>query len=567
MKRIKYLIILLLLVPTIVLANSDYKVEDYDVDIVIHNDDLQYKESLDLKFYKENVLLTKKMQEDFKNLDSNKNLVIEKSSYNLIKIYSRENEERYEIEYLLNNQKKSNYMYELDIKNNYNNNLYNITFSVKAPRDIAKSKIEFYLEGKNITSLVNYELDNDTLTGNYNKILKENEKITIKIIYGNFYLSNSNFICLSLSIVLSIISYFIWYFYGKDTKIVKVRTQKFAKDFGPLELALVNNERVEFADAYPLIIHLANQGYLNIIEDRKGFTIEKKKDYDGKNYKEALFMKNFFREGISVSLSEYLNIIAEERDDKSKIKQVKSVPDSDLAKHYKRSTNILLPLMNSEDEKNVYFEDRAEKLKYYLILMIAMILIAATSAPFIDSNHLYLLPLSVIFSIAILYVLIQSLRNIDIYKKSNRYLLYGLVGLLIVLSFIIPSFKTNIMYSISFLVSIIASIFILFIYKYMPKRTIYGTKIMGKVEGFKDFILNDRKEEIERVLELNNNYLYDALPYAYILGIEDKVYDLLKEYETPKPDWLTTSHKYSSDTLKRFMYNLKKVLIKKEEVK
>ena len=35
--------------------------------------------------------------------------------------------------------------YDLDIKNNYNNNLYNITFRVEAPRDISKSKIEFYL--------------------------------------------------------------------------------------------------------------------------------------------------------------------------------------------------------------------------------------------------------------------------------------------------------------------------------------------------------------------------------------------------------------------------------------
>ena len=565
MKRIKYLIILLLLMPTIALANSDYKVEDYDVDIVIHNNDLEYKEALDLKFYKDNVLLTKKIEEDALDLNSNKSIVVEKSTYNLVKIYSREHEERYELEYRLKNEKMTKYMYDLDIKNNYNNNLYNITFRVEAPRDISKSKIEFYLDGKNITSLVNYELDKNELTGNYNKILKENETINIKIIYGNFYLSNSNFVCIVLSIVLSIISYFIWYFYGKDTKIEKVRTPKFAKDFGPLELALVNNEKVEFEDVYPLIIHLANQGYINIIEERKGFTIEKKKDYDGKNYREALFMKNFFREGVSVSLSEYLNIIAEERDDKTKIKQVKTIKEEDLPRHYKRSTNILLSLINSDDEKHKYFEDHAEKLKDYLVLMIAMILISATSLPFVDSGHLYLLPLSVIFSIAILYVLIRSLQYIDIYKKSNRLLLCSLIILLIILSFIIPGFKTNRMYSVSFLISIIASIFILFIYKYMPKRTIYGTKVMGKVEGFKDFILNDRKEEIDRVLELNKNYLYDALPFAYVLGIEDKVYELIKEYEMPQPDWLKTSHKYSADTLKRFLYNLRRIIIKEED--
>ncbi len=564
MKKIKYIIFLILLIPSIVLANSDYKVDDYDIDINISDHETTYKESLDLKFYRENVLLTKKIDSEIEDLKSNKGYVTEKSSYNLIKIYSKDIEDRYELNYKIKNDKKTKYFYDLEIKNNYNNNLYNITFHITTPKNISKGKVEFYLEDKNITSLVNYELKGNTLSGNYNKILKENETIKIKIIYGNFYLSNSNFICITLSVILSIISFFIWYIYGKDTKIEKERTPRFAKDFGPLELTLVNNEKVEYKDVFYLLIHLANQGYIEILENRKEFIIEKKKDYNGKNYKEALFMRNLFRERLSVSLTDYLNIIAEERDDNSKIKQVKTIHEKDLSKNYKRSTNILLPVINSEDEKNKYFENRAEKLKYYLVLMIAMILITTTSLPFVESNHLYLLPLSVIFSIAILYVLIQSLQYIDIYKKSNRVLLYLLIIFLVIISLIIPTFQTNRMYSVSFLISILSSIFILFIYKYMPKRTIYGTKVMGKVEGFKDFIINNKKTEMDRVLELNDNYLYDILPFAYILGIEEKVYELIKDYEMPQPKWLKTSYKFTPTNLRRLIYNLQKTIISKE---
>ena len=209
MRKIKFLLIIITLIPNIVLANSDYKVEDYDVDIIINNKEIEYKESLDLKFYKERVMLTKTSPEGLKDLKANKTYLVEKDKKELIKIYSNAEEDRYEINFKTANQEKSKNYYTVDIPNNYNNNLYNITFNIKTPKKITNSKVEFYLDDKNITSLVNYEIKGDTLHGNYNKILKENETIKIKIIYGNFYLSNSNFICITLSIILSIISYFI----------------------------------------------------------------------------------------------------------------------------------------------------------------------------------------------------------------------------------------------------------------------------------------------------------------------------------------------------------------------
>ena len=66
----------------------------------------------------------------------------------------------------------------------------------------------------------------------------------------------------------------------------------------------------------------------------------------------------------------------------------------------------------------------------------------------------------------------------------------------------------------------------------MPKRTIYGQNIYNKTESFKYFINNATKEELDRLLELNENYLLDILPIAYELGISNKVLELLKETNT-----------------------------------
>ena len=71
----------------------------------------------------------------------------------------------------------------------------------------------------------------------------------------------------------------------------------------------------------------------------------------------------------------------------------------------------------------------------------------------------------------------------------------------------------------------------------MPKRTLYGSKIYGKVEGLIVFIDTGDKEDLDLALKKNKNYLYELLPFSYVLKNDNKVFDWFKNTEVSKPSW------------------------------
>ena len=45
----------------------------------------------------------------------------------------------------------------------------------------------------------------------------------------------------------------------------------------------------------------------------------------------------------------------------------------------------------------------------------------------------------------------------------------------------------------------------MFLYKYMPKRTIFGTKLYAQIESYKNFITSSSKSEYEQEIAKNDN--------------------------------------------------------------
>ena len=196
--------------------------------------------------------------------------------------------------------------------------------------------------------------------------------------------------------------------------------------------------------------------------------------------------------------------------------------------------------------------------------MVATILILITSLPFVEINVLTLLPLSIIISIALLYVLIIFVRNINIKNETHKSIIVFTIATIILVIILVPSFQRNIGFLIAFLTSLLSSGIILFIYKYMPKRTIYGQKIYNKILGFKAFINNINDEELKRILEINDNYLNEVIPIAYQLGLEEKVISLLKK--KPKEEtWFQLDGKFTYGRLHHSILKLKNKVTKKDE--
>jgi hypothetical protein len=73
--------------------------------------------------------------------------------------------------------------------------------------------------------------------------------------------------------------------------------------------------------------------------------------------------------------------------------------------------------------------------------------------------------------------------------------------------------------------------------KIMPKRTIYGNKMLGRIMGFKNYLENITKDEIKAKLKDNPNFFYDMLPYTIVLGISNVWIKKFENIKMTKPEW------------------------------
>ena len=551
MKKILYIISLFLVCLTVCYAKEDYRIDKYKVEISVNSDNnIDVKEDVSVSFHKLKGTLKKELPYNVMNLKINTDYDVETTNKKVVSIDNNGViNPLYSLTYTLPNSNHDNY--DIDIINSYDSTILETEFVVNLPSSITKDNISFVYEGEDVTDDVNYKIVNNKITGTYKKALMTGDKITLKGKYKQVYVNSLNLLVLILPIVLTIISYLIWYRYGKDLNVNIVKSANLPKELTPLDIALVQNENVKDDDMFGFLIYMANKGYIKIIEEKSNeFYLERVKDYDGDNYQEEVFLKSLFKKTLKVSLSEYIDLVsAKEKIEKEEVLENK-IDNNELSYRYRRVLTNLLPVVNNDEEKSVYYELESDKKKNILVFFVAFILILITLVPFIEINNLSLFPLSIIYSVVSLKVLVTLVDYIDInelHKKRNKYYLVISIIVVFIICFIllVPSFRRNLIYSVAFLISLLSVLVILVLYKYMPKRTLYGSRVYAKIEGLKIFIDTCDKESLDLVTKKNKSYLYDLLGYSYVLGNTNKVVNLFKMSEVKKPSWYKLKSEFS----------------------
>ena len=542
MKRAKYVLIVLfflLFIQTSVTAKSpDYDIENYNVEISVDKDlNYTYNENINLVFNKSNTIVTKTIPYEATDININKNYVIETNKNKLIKISSKNNtHDSYTYKYKIKKDKENDDIYIIEIDNNFNNDISKLDFILTYPSSFNKNNLTFYLNGKKVKDIT-YKINNQELTGSISN-LKEDDKLLVIVDYGKIYVNSLTIITIVISILLSLFSYILWRIYGKDVKYTIEFEKNIPSKLNTIDVSLIEKGYLNNENAIYLLLDLANRGYLKISEEENNeFTITRIKDYDGSNYKEASFIRALFRKNMTVNISEYIEALNKESKTPYQKELDKKITKDNIKYRLIRAIKNVMSISKSNEEKNKYFETKSNNKKTYLLFSITIILVLITSIPFIEINKLYLLPISVLFSSISLFILINIVENVDLKKKNNKItilLLFAIIALIVLLT---PSFKQNRIYFIAFLIGIMAVTFILFLYKYMPKRTIHGTRLYSKIEGLKKYLNEVSDKELKLVLKDNPNYLYDILPYSYILGIESVVFNKLKKLNIEEPKW------------------------------
>ncbi len=536
MKKYAFYLILLFL-PFITLAEeSNYSIFDNEVLIEVKDNKIHYSENTIFNFDDTNISFNRIIKEQVQDLEINTNYSRGKDDSILI---NSNNKSTYTYITKYNIDQKNKDKYSISISNDYKVPIKDTSFTISLSEKTLKDNISVYKNNKDITKNVIVEVDDNKVIGEYKEELLPGEELIVVVDYTKWAISGVGLFSILFPIICCLISYLMWYLYGKDLKTKIDKTAVLPRTINPIDIALIYNEKITKDDVINLLIYLATKGYIKIEEnDKHEFTLTRTNSYKGKDYRESLFIKKLFKKEKTVSLSDYINAVAERKSDKIKYELIDEITNEELKSKFENASSSIINLSYTASEKSKYFEDSAESLKKALILMAALILVTISSIPFIEINKLYLLPISVVFSIVILKILLEVVSEINI-RKMRKIDIISLIAItiIIVLIMMIPSFARSRLYILTFIISGLSVIIILILYKYMPKRTIYGTRLLGKIEGLKEFILNCKDIELERVLELNPEYLFEIYPYARTLKIEKNVANKMRKYIKKEPDW------------------------------
>ena len=469
------------------------------------------------------------------------------------------------------------------IGNEWDTSISNVTFRIKMPKSFDKSLLGFStgIKGSTNNSNISYSVNGNVISGSYTSTLNVGQALTVRLTLpeGYFVGVSSNFniyavISIIISLIFVLIAYILWAKYGKDDKVIETVEFYPPEGYNSAEIGFLYEGSANTQSVISLLIYLANAGYLKIeeIEEQgifkssKSFRITKIKEYDGNNENERIFFNGLFKNRNIVDMGKVKEIMEEAKRNGEKIKftqamelatdtsEKTSVTSSDLYDNFYTTLNKIKSNLNSKENKNKIFESSASKKGKWLIIMIIVIWALITIKPVIEYSEAENLIFALLFpgiGFSILFSLLFG-KNPIIVKIFG--LIWGLLFGGMPWSFLVlPALKEDPMYLISYIIGIICVAALVIFIKIMPKRTIYGNEILGKIGGFKRFLETAEKPQLESLVEQNPEYFYNILPYTYALGVSDK---WMKQFETialQAPNWYDSRDDFNMHTFGAFM--------------
>lgn len=411
----------------------------------------------------------------------------------------------------------------------------NVSFSIQMPKEFDADKLGFSrgVAGSADYDGIFYQIDGNTITGKLQdgEVLGPREGLTVRLELPEGYFtpkSNRNklpFISIICSVLALAAAAIMWYKVGRDDPVIDVLEFYPPDGLNSLETALVYRGKASKNDVVSLIVYLANKGYLTIREEtdegifgmkKESFCFVKEKEYDGKNASEFLFLDGMFAKG-------------------------RIVRKSWLENSFYKTVNKILRVANAKKNMQKIFEKNSINKTWFLyLLMIGTILFSLlppvlyVCGGHISSNML----LSVLFPIVgVITVFALVVRDSNIVSVIFALIWgAGFAGMPILLV-LWPAIQTKRIFVITFAIGVISVAGVAFFTKIMPKRTPYGTELLGRIMGFKRFLEISEKERLEAMVAENPNYFYDILPYAYVLGVSDEWMEKFEPIAVEPPNW------------------------------
>lgn len=538
---------------------NDYDITKYDVEIIVdeHNK-YSIKENIDTYFNvskhgivrmiplynniirqdgireRNRVLISNvHVNEEFASSRENNNYVLKIGSADKTINGKHSYTISYDYDIGLDKNNKYDELYFNIIGTNWDTDISNVTFKITMPKEFDASKLGFsYGEyGESNTDNISYDVDGNVITGSFEGTLLAGEGLNVRMVLPEGYfirksVGSSLLECwyYIIPILGVLISYLIWKKYGKDDQVVDIVSFYPPENMNSLDVAFAKKGSVNSNDAVSLLVYLASKGYIKIVEDKKSksrFTIQKVKEYDGNNKEEELFFRGLFK------------------------KVWDSISSDELNESFYLTINSILTKKNSTANRKEIFNNKSSNKRYILFLFMLITSSLSTIIPALGyklSDVIFSIIICNLIGIVALIIVAIIYDNNCTKKGLNSALGFAFffVLALAVANFTIIGFEYiyyDTVYLIGFILCMVCTYLIYFFYLIVTKRTEYGNKVLGEVNGFKKFLETAEKDKLESLVHDDPSYFYNILPYAYVLGVSDAWIKQFEGIAIAPPDW------------------------------
>lgn len=450
-----------------------------------------------------------------------------------------------------------------------------VSFTINFPKEINTDYLRLSALDHNYgTTNGNLEFeikDNKTIIGHYAGVLRHNQGVNVRAELNDCYFDTKNidftiwnYLMYLIPVFFAIVSFIIWYLYGRDEAGVLEPQFYPPEGFNSLEIGFLYRTVATEKDVISLLLYLANMGYISIMEtedtDRdnqpNGFIVIKEKEYDGFNDMEKKFLDGLFSDGkVQVSnkeLSDKFYLITD-----------------DIKNEINHNTGTIV-------EKSTWIKRIFMGL--FVLISFGVITIYPMMA-YHEEEKMLLSLLSTTFGFSAFFLMTfgSFKMSMNMQNEFRAQLMFRLCGIIIGVVFGILPFYKNIylclidqpLFMIGYVVGLI-SIFIMCMFiSYMSLRTTYGEETYNKIRGLRLFMEMGNSNTVDKLLEENDNYCYDLLPYAYVLGINRLWISKFAHKNVLKPFWYQTRSRFNvrdfGDYVDRVMQAAEKSMIYRKD--
>ena len=592
MKKIKYLIIILLAIIVFpVNAAFDYEslsnnpdydsykllINKYDINLIVHdNNTIEVNQTIHAFFNETGYGVTLKVPLERVITRKNGSNFLHRATVSNVKVsddfVGKKNKNVYEIQTgslnrpLIGEQKINiSYFYKLGydgtkeedtlyfaLKNQFvDAPVGKVEFSIELPKSFDKKKLAFYdVDGHRIMGEeLTYSFKNNTIVGEYNKVLLPESELIITCSFPNGYFfiesSRVNKIAMfSIPAICALIG-IIYLIIKKSNKLHETIEFYPPESLNSVEMGYIIDGKINVSDVLSLLPHLASMGYIKIVENNKeNFTILKLRDYDGNKASEKAFMDNLFAP---------LEEGSEE--------PIDYIPNENIFKALSRTVSNLKKQIKPE-VYNYWVKTPTTSIILYLTCMLLAVfipLLIITTEILIFRVSMKLIIVSIV---ALVLFIISLLRKLPITIKIVIYLI-GLVPLYIgIVSNLMDINKISLMI---FAYSGICGAILMICFHLIPSIKIKDEqkRILERITGFKKYIDGADRETLETIRYKDPLYYTDIYPYAFAFGLSTKWINKYEVIKVQMPDWFELAEE-PLEINSHFLDNFDAFLLEKE---